>query len=206
MSETQKDRVIILRTIKHGESDLIVHGLNSSGARLNLIAKGALRSRKRFGGGTLEPANYIFANYQQNRKNNSEEALQILTEAQLIDGFNGLRKNYERLELAFYFLQVMAKVSQEGVIDAKENFDLLGNALKAAETSDDPDFLKTHFELKILLQQGILPEEIPNKDWLKWPISRYGEYKINKQDYIYLRLQTHSALNSYLMARSFSKE
>ncbi len=55
----EKTRLIILRTIKYSEADLIVHGLNTEGARINFMAKSALKSRKRFGGGVLEPTHYM---------------------------------------------------------------------------------------------------------------------------------------------------
>ncbi|MBK7843619.1 MAG: recombination protein O N-terminal domain-containing protein [Bdellovibrionales bacterium] len=52
----KNERAIILRTIKQGESNLIVHALNRDGCRVNLMAKGAMRSRRRFGAEFWSPS------------------------------------------------------------------------------------------------------------------------------------------------------
>lgn len=150
------DKIIVLRAIKTSESDLIIHGLNPEGARMNFIAKGALRSRKRFGGGILEPTHYISVLYKPGRGSSDESPLHFLQEAQLLDGFNGLRQDYSRLEAALAIVQMVSQVAQDGVVDSGELFDLLGNALRAAEKSDHLDILQLQFEAKLLYLQGVL--------------------------------------------------
>ncbi len=58
---TEQQKILVLRTYKHGESDLIVHALNSLGASMSFIAKGGLKSRKRFAGGVEECADRVYA-------------------------------------------------------------------------------------------------------------------------------------------------
>ena len=63
MSELQ-DRFIILKKMKYGESDLIIHALSSAGTKKSFIARAALKSKKRFGGGVLEPSHFVKLTYK----------------------------------------------------------------------------------------------------------------------------------------------
>ncbi len=155
-----KERVFVLRSLKFKEHDSIVHFLNAKGAKLILIAKGGQKSQKRFSGGALDPTQYIEVTYTIKKNQMSSGFYGTLDEAQILDSFNGLRENYERLELGIYFTHLIGKISQEGVIDQGENFQLLGNGLKAAEQVRDLLKLKAHFLIKLLYHQGVLePEE-----------------------------------------------
>jgi DNA repair protein RecO (recombination protein O) len=189
----KKERVIILRLIKHGESDLIVHALNRQGARMGFYAKGGLKSKKRFGGGILEPTHYCEVSYKM-KPDIDGSPLHTLLEAQLVQGFDHLREDYDRLQVALYFLRVMSKISQEGLVDSKDMFDLLGNSLKAAESSLDVQKLKLHFEIKVLVNQGVLPAEAYNSDWSQLPIKEHSSLDVDRQT----EWSIHHALEAYL--------
>jgi DNA repair protein RecO (recombination protein O) len=152
-----KDHLLILRVTRYGEADLIVTALSRSGRSLSLIAKSALKSKKRFGGGVLEPTHYVRATYKSPPE--GSDKMGVLLEAELIEPFSGLRESYERLEIALYFLSVVEKVCRDGQTEAEALFDLLGNALRAAEKGRRLSELKTIFEIKFLDQQGVLPHE-----------------------------------------------
>jgi DNA repair protein RecO (recombination protein O) len=139
-----KERFIILRKIKYSEADLIVHALSPQGEKLAFIARGALKSKKRFGGGILEPSHFVSFTY---KVANEEGQLNVLQEATLINDFPGLRKDYEHLELALHVLECVGKVSQEGDKNSEFLFNLLGHTLKAIEVSEDVLILKMHFYL-----------------------------------------------------------
>ncbi|MGE3973483.1 MAG: DNA repair protein RecO [Bdellovibrionales bacterium] len=151
----EEEKIIILRTIRHGEGDLIVHGLTRQGAKMSFFAKSAVQSRKRFGGGTLEPTHYVHIQFQRSTR---EGGLHRLTEAQLIKTFDGLRENYERIETALYFVAVVERLSHEGIIDFSPLFDLLGHSLEAAQKSRQLEILKLQFQTKLLSLQGVLPQ------------------------------------------------
>lgn len=154
MSQEQ-DRFIILRKIKYSESDLILHALSPRGEKLSFIARGALKSKKRFGGGVLEPTHFVSFTY----KKAEEGGLHVLQEATLLNEFPGIRKDYDHLELALHVLDCVSKVGQEGDKNSEFLFNLLGNTLKAIEVAEDPLVLKMHFYLKFLLQQGVVNAE-----------------------------------------------
>lgn len=149
-------RFIILRKIKYSESDLIIHALSQQGERLSFIARGAAKSKKRFGGGILEPTHFVNFTY----KNAKEEGgLNTLQEATLINDFAGLRTDYDLLELALHVVECVNKVSQAGDTSSDFLFNLLGHTLKALETAQDPLVTKMHFYLKFMLQQGVIEAE-----------------------------------------------
>ena len=150
----QRTQLIVLKTLPFSESDLIVRGLSQKGNQLSLIARGALKSRKRFAGGLLEPSSFIEIEYRP-----SKRSLHRLQQAWFLKDFRDLRKDYDRLELALYFLQVAGEISQEGTWDSEELFHLLGNALKEAERSPCLGTLKLFFQIKILFLQGVLPKK-----------------------------------------------
>ncbi|MFN8792262.1 MAG: DNA repair protein RecO [Bdellovibrionales bacterium] len=146
---------IILRKVKYGEADLILHALSSQGEKMSFLARGALRSKKRFGGGVLEPLHHVKLVYSSSSKSD----LHTLKEAQLVQGFDGLRTDYDKLTFALLALECVARVSMEGDSDSASLYNLLGHLLKNLEPSPHLTILKTQFFLKFLLQQGVLEVE-----------------------------------------------
>ncbi|AFY02668.1 DNA repair protein RecO [Bdellovibrio bacteriovorus] len=155
MTQAQ-NRFIILKKMKYSESDLILHAISTQGEKLSFMARGALKSKKRFGGGVLEPTHFVSLTYKQSAE---EGKLHVLQEATLINDFAGLRTDYDRLELALHILECVSKVSQEGDRHSEFLFNLLGHTLRALETAQDPLIVKMHFYLKFLLQQGVVDAE-----------------------------------------------
>lgn len=190
-----KEKILVLRTFKHGESDLIVHGLNPLGARINFFARGGMKSRKRFAGGVLEATHYIEVTYKVNLAN-QDDPLHTLLEASLIREFPKLRTDYARLESALFFLQVVLKLGQQGVVDSPDLFNLLGNALAAAETSSNLTRLRLHFELKLLAAQGVLPPEDDFTPYLKAGLAQHEA--VLSSDEQWVQQQIHDHLNHYL--------
>lgn len=191
------DRLIILRALKYSESDLIIHALSPVRGRLNLIAKGALKSKKRFGGGVLQPTHFVDATFKY-KGDTGEGQLHFLDEARLLNGFEGLRTDYDRLNLAFSFLQLVAKVTQESDPESQPIFDLLGNTLKALETTQRPELLKLLFEGKILLIQGVIPSDLPENDLFRLSVRDHEQSRIQEAPLAQLRGHIQFALKSYL--------
>ena len=155
MSLLKKNRGIVLRTTKYSESDLIVQMILISGEKVSLLARGAVKSKKRFGGGVLEPTHYIEIMFRPGQG----EKLSVLQEATMLDAFPGLRTDYEKLEIAFFCLTTIGKISQEGDGHSEGLFNLLGHALRELQEAKNFDIFKTAFTLKALHQQGVLEIE-----------------------------------------------
>ena len=188
-----RDQIIVLKNQAFSESDLIVRGLNQKGCQLSFIAKGALKSKKRFSGGLLEPTSYIELEYRP-----SKSSLHKLQQAWCLEDFSNLRKDYNRLNLAFYFLKVISKISQEGTPDSEELFHLLGNALKETQDSSTLDSLKLFFQIKILFLQGVLPKEFALPEVLESTLNNHEVFKINQEKKQILLTKLNQSLNHYL--------
>jgi len=157
-----KDKVIVLKQSRFSESDLIVRSLSQKGSLISFIAKGAMRSRRRFAGGVLEPGNFIGVEYKDSRTS----SLHFLCQAWFLKRFEGVRKSYDCMKMAFHFLFLMEKISQEGMEENPELFNLLGNSLTALETSGNLSALQFIFEFRLLVSQGVLPKELQAQEKL----------------------------------------
>ncbi len=177
-----KDKVFVLKKVKYGEADLIVQCLNSKGERVNFIARSALKSKKRFGGGVLEPTHYIHVSYEQKKQSYEESPLYTLQEAHVIEDFQKIRIDYDRLQVALHFVQVIGAVAKEGAIHSQELFNLLGNSLRAAETSENLEALRLHFEVKLLASMGVLHIENLEQVLLHIPIAQHAAMPLDQQE------------------------
>jgi len=186
-----RSKLIILKTNLFSEADLIVTALNQKGEKMNFMAKGAVKSKRRFVGGVLEPSAFIEAEYRFSKK-----SLHQLQQAWFLKSFSGLRKDYDRLELAFYFLKVINDISQEGANDSQEIFHLLGNALQEAEHTDCLKNLKLCFQIKVLFLQGVLPEHPFYSSVVSSTLANHPHLKIESQDTLFQTV--HQTLNHYL--------
>ena len=188
-----KEKIIILKNQIFSESDLILWGLNQKGCQLSFIAKGALKSKKRFAGGILEPTSYIQTEYRP-----SKNSLNNLQQAWSLDDFSHLRTSYQRLNLALYFLNLISKISQEGTTDTEELFNLLGNSLKQTENSPQLDNLKICFQIKLLFGQGVLPKDLALKEVLSKTLSEHATINWTESKKQSLLNKLNQSLKSYL--------
>jgi DNA repair protein RecO (recombination protein O) len=195
VSQHKRIPALILRSTKYGEADLILQCLTADEGKLSLLARGALRSKKRFGGGVLEPTHHVEIQYTSPRQ---AEGLAILQEATLVNGFQGLRERYERLEMGLQVVQAALKVSQEGEVHQQSLYHLTGHALAGLEACDDVSQFKIHFSLRFLLQQGVLQQEPWMEIYLKTPMA--STQKLQGQQWQKASLLwIETALNQYLM-------
>lgn len=165
-----RDRIIVLRKLPYRDSDLIIHGLNTQGAKVSYLAPAAAKSRKRFGGGVLEPTNFIEVIYQSSGKNSG--SLRRLQEAQIIKEFPGLRRSYEVIQTSLSFLALIDHVGQEGDMHGEELFNLLGHALQFLSQQEVAmlSLFRLHFLLKFLFQQGVLNVDAWMHPYLQTPL------------------------------------
>lgn len=166
---------IILKKVKYSEADLIITALSAKGEKKSFLARNALRSKKRFGGGVLEPTHYVKLTFIDKE---DKSQLNILEEAQLVNDFQNLRKNYDLLELSLHALECIQKVSLEGDQNSAALYNLLGHALKNMAKENmvydkDIPILKLQFYLKFLSEQGVLLLEPWMSPYLKTNLSEH---------------------------------
>lgn len=95
MVQTRETDAVVLNSIEHGESDVIVTLFCQDIGRLSAIAKGAKKSKKRFVN-KLELFSFLHITYQQN----ANRSLAFLAEAELHSSFLQLRQNLELYTIA----------------------------------------------------------------------------------------------------------
>jgi len=202
LSNNRKAKALILRATKYGEADLIVQVLTSEGEKLSLLARSALKSKKRFGGGVLEPTHYVQLQFRQN---SSRERMSTLEDAQIIDAFPSLRLSYDRVEAALFVVQCLARASQEGDSLSVDLFNLGGHSLKSLESVQDLTSFKIHFCLKLLFQQGVLETESWMKTYLQTSMAHHSNLEKNEdlqKDLHWIWVQ--SRLKEYLSTGNLS--
>jgi DNA repair protein RecO (recombination protein O) len=179
-----RDRLIVLRKIVYRDSDLIIRGLNTQGAKVSYLAPGAVKSRRRFGGGVLEPTNFIEVVYQGPSK--SATALLRLQEAQILREFAGLRRSYEVIQASLSFLSLIDQVGQEGDAHGENLFNLLGHGLQYLSQKEVKSLtlFRLHFLVKFLFQQGVLNVEEWMHEFLRISIRDHDQlaFKVTVED------------------------
>lgn len=105
---SKQDHAIVLVTRKYGESDRIVSFFTRRNGKWNGIAKGARRSRRRFGG-SLEIGSHVSLIYEEK----PHRELVFLKEALLLTPNPFWRKGWRTIAIASYVLELAAKLSPE---------------------------------------------------------------------------------------------
>lgn len=142
---------IVLRTRPFGESDKIVSFLTERYGKLTGIAKGAMRSRKRFVN-SLEPFALVNLSFQDRPHGN----LAFLLSADLVSGFRQLATALDRISYASYLVEITDGLSAERE-ESTAVFQHLKDGLGyLAENGASLRFL-TLFELKLLHLAGYQP-------------------------------------------------
>ena len=126
MHKTEQLSAIVLRRTDYGEADRILQLLTPQGRR-DVIAKGARRQHSKLAGG-IE----LFAVCQVVVRSGRGD-LGLLTSARLQVFYRYILEDYERMQLAYRALQLIARASQ--AIDEPEWFAVLSQVL---EQLNDP--------------------------------------------------------------------
>jgi DNA repair protein RecO (recombination protein O) len=153
MPRPLKTQAIVLRSIRYGEADRILHLYTPHLGRINAIAKGVRRSRSRFGA-RLEPFFHVRVLLHEGRGE-----LATVTSADTVSVNAQLRDHAETLDAAARACDAVARLF-ETPEPHPEVFRLLVNEL--ALLSESRDHARPAnglaFRLKLLLAAGIVPQ------------------------------------------------
>jgi DNA repair protein RecO (recombination protein O) len=148
-----KTEAIVLRSIRYGEADRILHLYTPDHGRLGAIARGARRARSRFGA-RLEPFLHIRVVLHEGRGE-----LHTVTGADTVAAHPALREHATTLDAAARACDAVSRLFETSE-PHPEVFRLLAREL--ALLSADPAHARpAHglaFRLKLLLAAGILPQ------------------------------------------------
>lgn len=144
-------QAIVLRSRPFGESDRIVSFFTESYGKLTGIAKGAMRSRRRFVN-SLEPFSLINVAFQERSQSN----LVFLLSAELMHGPGSLMVELDRIAHASYLVEIT-----DGLVGEREEnraiFQHLKEGLDHLEKNGASLRFLTSFELKLLRLAGYQP-------------------------------------------------
>jgi DNA repair protein RecO (recombination protein O) len=148
-----KTEAIVLRSIRYGEADRIVHLYTPAHGRIGAIAKGVRRARSRFGA-RLEPFFHIRAVLHEGRGE-----LHTVTSVDTIAAHPALRQHASTLDAAARACDAVARLF-ETPDPHPEVFGLLSSELTllAADAAHARPSNGLSFRLKLLLAAGIVPQ------------------------------------------------
>ena len=137
----------VLRLVAYGEADRIVELFTAHRGRLAALARGARRSRRRFGG-VLDYFHRLEVRIRPGRGD-----LWHLEEAVLARAHPGVLRNLEAHGCAAHVLEVVRMGTREGAPEP-ELFDLVGAVLDALDRGGDPESLRRVFQIRALAALG----------------------------------------------------
>jgi DNA repair protein RecO (recombination protein O) len=148
-----KTEAIVLRSIRYGEADRVLHLYTPGHGRLSAIAKGARRARSRFGA-RLEPFFHIRAVLHEGRSE-----LLTVTGVDTVAAHGALRDHACTLDAAARACDAVTRLFETSE-PHPEVFGLLANelALLHADAAQARVSNGLAFRLKLLLAAGIVPQ------------------------------------------------
>src|SRR5438477_6571657 len=155
-SRTYKTEAVVLRSIRFGEADSVLHLYTSERGRIGAVAKGVRKTKSRFGA-RLEPLSHVELMLHQ-----GSGELQTVTGVELVRSHHESREQQYRLGVGLLGAEAMLRLFTEQeanprAFQALTRFlDLLdGLAPGVARPALDP--LALSFQLKLLWLSGYLP-------------------------------------------------
>lgn len=141
---------LILKHMDYGEADRIVVAFTNERGKVRAIAKGVrkLHSRK---AGHLEPFTHSRLFLAQGRD------MPIITQAQTIEPFSGLREELVRIGYTSYVIELLDRFSSEDSAN-RSLFRLSLETLHSLESIQEPFATIQYFEMHMLEMQGFKPE------------------------------------------------
>jgi DNA repair protein RecO (recombination protein O) len=154
MAGSLKTEAVVLRTIRYGEADRILHLYTRDRGRVSAMAKGVRRTRTRFGG-RLEPFFRLDMILYEGRSD-----LLTVTSAETVEGHPRLREHAAALDAAARACDAVARLFETGDPHPAV-YHLLCNELALLDRGGAA--AATHanqlaFRLKLLLAAGFAPQ------------------------------------------------
>jgi DNA repair protein RecO (recombination protein O) len=154
---TYKTEAVVLRSLRFGEADRVLHLYTLDRGRVGAVAKGVRRTKSRFGA-RLEPLSHVELVLHQ-----GSGELQTVTGVELLRAHRRAREEPYRLGVGFVGLEAMLRLHPEQeanprAFEALTRFlDLLDEAKPRPGERAATDPLVLSFQLKLLWLSGYLP-------------------------------------------------
>ena len=156
MARTLKTEAVVLRSIRFGEADRVLHLYSRERGRLGAVAKGVRKTKSRFGA-RLEPLSHVELQFHQ-----GSGELGTITGVDLVRAHARTREDSYRLGVALVGAEAMLRLfdEQQGnprAFEALTRFLDLTDELQARSPRSAVDPLGLSFQLKLLWLAGYLP-------------------------------------------------
>ena len=153
MPGTIKTDAIVLRSIRYGEADRVLHLYTPSRGRVGAIAKGVRKSRSRFGG-RLEPFFRLALVLHEGRSD-----LMTVTSAHTLAPYARLREDAGCLDCAARACDAVARLFESSDPNPAV-YNLLANELTLLDSEPQLAGLANQlaFRIKLLLAAGLAPQ------------------------------------------------
>ena len=147
---------VVLRSIRLGEADRVLHLYTQAHGRVGAVAKGVRKTTSRFGA-RLEPLSHVELVLHRGRGE-----LQTVTAAQLVRSHREAREDYHRFSVAMIGAEAMLRLfseeeANERAFTALTRFLDLVDLTPHAANRPTLDPLGLAFQLKLLWLAGYLP-------------------------------------------------
>lgn len=137
-----REQGIVLRTVKLGETDRILHVLTQGRGKVRAVAKGVRRPGSKFGG-RLEPFSHVDLLLYEGRN------LDVVQQAELLASHANVRAEFSTSAAAAVLAELVDLVAQEGEKDNRL-FLLLRSGLQALDAGPpDPSVFVDAFLLRV---------------------------------------------------------
>jgi DNA repair protein RecO (recombination protein O) len=156
VARTYPTEAVVLRSLRLGEADRIVHLYTRERGRLGAVAKGIRKTKSRFGA-RLEPLSHVALQLHQ-----GSGELQTVTGVELVRAHSAVREDQYRLNVGLMGAEAMLRLFTEQEKNDRA-FTALTRFLDALEESATGtsrpalDPLVLSFQLKLLWLSGYLP-------------------------------------------------
>jgi DNA repair protein RecO (recombination protein O) len=153
MPGSLKSEAIVLRSIRYGEADRILHLYTPHLGRISAIAKGSRKPRSRFGG-RLEPFFRLNLVLHEGRSD-----LLTVTAAETVDGYGALRGSGPAIDAAARACDAVSRLFDHGDPNPAV-YNLLCHALALldADPARATRANQLAFRLKLLVAAGLTPQ------------------------------------------------
>ena len=156
MPRSYATEAVVLRSLRLGEADRIVHLYTEDRGRIGAVAKGIRKTKSRFGG-RLEPLSHVALQLHQ-----GSGELQTVTGVDLVRSHSAVREQSYRLSVGLIGAEAMLRLFTEqerndrAFVALTRFLDTLdGSSACATRAALDP--LALSFQLKLLWLSGYLP-------------------------------------------------
>ncbi len=148
------DRALLIKSTVYGDRHRILSFLTADHGRVDLIAYGALGSKKRFGG-TLDFLNLLQIQFQVSRGDLNRLLQCDLAIEEISPSLLKIKRDYVRTVLVLSWFKLIAKMIPRGGGQDLDLFPLLQQSLKAIENSK-PLYIHLVFLKNLLSRLGYL--------------------------------------------------